>query len=594
MRKNTLLIGALALLAAGPVLAQDLVIETMKGNENIELVQDAIVDIVYGNVGQTSNMTIVGLGEVDFGADGNAYKATGVEFALGWGDFGVERYVVLSAGETSETAVPFIEMLVDRTYGYHCFEMFAYNMKESEDFERPIGKQKVWLTFRSGNGNLRSVKFYQEAFAEEADEGIQPWPSELPEYAENATIIGASEFVRAVPVPEDPEAEDPYKDTKYDEINDCWGGVRTGFIAKSTEKVDFGDGEFQQLVAFIGHDGERYREYMEFYIDEMKPENMIARTWAGINLQKWNDFTPIATQLKKVTGSHYLFVKWGDATNLHRIDLLKEPVWFENPQCGVVFENVLPSEEAVVYVTKGTGTEGGDSSMGEMEWEVMVAGADGAHGEGANIGFTSNGVVVCYYDVDFKDGEYKRVIINHSCDKNWLGTIDEANFSLYTDLDDIKWGYITNAEELKEALAGYEPIAKVRAQGTGAWSVKEGTAGLLDEVKGVHNLYIVYNLPQSSGANIYGLYLDPNVGETTGVKPTTAIKELNIYSVNDEVVVESAEAVNVAIYTVNGVQIANKNLPAGTTTIRNFASGLYILKAVNKQGIVKNTKLLVK
>lgn len=64
---------------------------------------------------------------------------------------------------------------------------------------------------------------------------------------------------------------------------------------------------------------------------------MIARTWSGINLQKWNDFTPIATQLKKVTGSHYLFVKWGDATNLHRIDLLKEPVWFENPQCGIGF-----------------------------------------------------------------------------------------------------------------------------------------------------------------------------------------------------------------------------------------------------------------
>lgn len=40
MRKNTLLIGALALFATGPVLAQDLVIETMKGNENIELVQD--------------------------------------------------------------------------------------------------------------------------------------------------------------------------------------------------------------------------------------------------------------------------------------------------------------------------------------------------------------------------------------------------------------------------------------------------------------------------------------------------------------------------------------------------------------------------
>lgn len=594
MKKNTLLIGALALLTVSPVLAQDLVIETMRGNTNIELVQDAKFDVVYGNVGQTSNMTIVGLGEVDFGADGNAYKATGVEFAQGWGDFGAERYVVLSAGETWDAAVPFTEMKVDRTYGYHCFEMFAYNMKEeSEDFVRPIGKQKVWLTFRLGNGNLRSVKFYKEAFASEEDEDIQPWPNEAPEYIESTTVIGASELVRAIAIPEDPDEVDPYKDAKYNEQYDCWSGLVNGFIAKSTEKVDFGNGEFQQLVAYIGHDGERYREYMEFYIDEVKPENMIARTWAGISLQMWNDFTPVATQLKKVTGSHYLFVKWGDATNLHRIDLVKEPVWFENPECGIVFENVQPSEDAVEYVTKGTGESGGDSSVGEMEWKVLLAGADGAHGEGSNIGYTSNGVVVCYYDVDFKDGEFKRVVINHSCDKNWLGTIDEANFSLYTDLDDIKWGYITNPEELKEALADYEPIAKVRAQGTGSWSIKEGTAGLLKEVKGVHNLYIVYNLPQG-GANIYGLYLDPNVGETTGVKPTTAIKELSMYSVNDEVIVNSAEAVNVAIYTVNGVQIANKNLPAGTTTIRNFAPGLYILKAVNKQGAVKSTKLLVK
>lgn len=594
MRENTLLIGALALLTTSPVLAQDLVIETMRGNENIELVQDAKFDIVYGNVGNTSNMTIVGLGEVDFGADGNTYKATGVEFAQGWGDFATERYVVLSAGETPEVAVPFTEMSVDRTYGYHCFEMFAHNMKEGEGFERPIGKQKVWLSFRLGNGNLRSVKFYQEAFATEEDQGIQKWPNELPAYEENATIIRASELVRAIAIPEDPDGVDPYKEAKYNEQYDCWSGLVNGFIAKSTEKVDFGNGEFQQLVAYIGHDGERYREYMEFYIDEVKPENMIARTWAGISLQMWNDFTPIATQLKKVTGSHYLFVKWGDATNLHRIDLLKEPVWFENPECGIVFENVLPSEEAVVYVTKGTGESGGGIEPGDMEWKVILKGAQTARGEGSNIGFTSNGVVVCYYDVDFKDGEYKRVVINHSCDKNWLGTIDEANFSLYTDLDDIQWGYITNAEELQAELVNHEPIAKVRAQGTGAWSIKEGTAGLLKEVKGVQNLYIVYNLPQSGGANIYGLYLDPNVGETTGTKPVTDIEKLNIYSVNDEVIVESAEAVNVAIYTVNGVQIANRNLPAGTTTIRNFASGLYILKAVNKQGAVKSTKLLVK
>ena len=57
-----------------------------------------------------------------------------------------------------------------------------------------------------------------------------------------------------------------------------------GFIVKSTKEIDFGNGEFQQLVAYIGHDGERYTEYMEFYIDEVKPENMVARTWTGINI----------------------------------------------------------------------------------------------------------------------------------------------------------------------------------------------------------------------------------------------------------------------------------------------------------------------
>lgn len=52
--------------------AQDLVIETMKGWEH-QLVTDAIFDVGYGNIGQTSNQTVICL-EVDFGADGNATK----------------------------------------------------------------------------------------------------------------------------------------------------------------------------------------------------------------------------------------------------------------------------------------------------------------------------------------------------------------------------------------------------------------------------------------------------------------------------------------------------------------------------------------
>lgn len=595
MKKNTLLIGALALLGMNSAFAQDLVIETMKGNENIELVTDAIFDVGYGNIGQTSIQTVICLGEVDFGADGNAYQATGVEFAQAWGDYGAEKYVVLHAGNTFEESITFTEMTVDRTFGYHCFETFAWNMKEGDDFTRPTGKQKVWLTFREGNGNLRSVIFYKNAIAEE---GMQPWINESPEYADKANIIYGDAFRIAVDVDlENPD--DPFKDCKYNEETECWGGIVKDFIVKSAEPIDFGEGEFQQLVAYIGHDGERYKEYMEFYIDEVKPENMIARTWAGINLREWNSFTPVATKLKEVKGSHYLFVKWGDATNLHRIDLLKENLWFENPDCGVVYEDIKPSDDAVVFVTKGAkgADSGGDMSQGDMEWAILKKGKDNkAECEGSNIGYTSNGTVVAYYDIDFKDGEYQRVLINHSCDKNYIGTIEEANFSLYINLENITWSALTTPEDVQNALVGHEPIAVVRAQGTGKWDTKMTTAApLKKEIKGEHTIYVVYNLLNDGvGANIYGLYLDPDAGTGTGIKPAATIEGLNVYSVNGEIIVNAAEPVNVAIYTISGMSVANKALPAGNTTISNLPEGMYLLKATNQNGTVSTSKLMVK
>lgn len=591
MKKNTLLVGAFALLGISPAFAQDLEILTMKGNDNIELITDAKYDPAYGNIGNTSTQTLICLGEVDFGADGNAYQATGVEFAQGWGDYETKRYVVLHAGNTFEESIPFNEMETVRTFGYHSFEMFAENMKEDTDFQRPVGKQKVWLTFREGAGNLRSVKFYKDRIAEE---GMQPWVNESPEYADKATIISAGDFRIAVEVdPENPD--DPFKDCKYDEEKECWGGTVANFIIKSAEPIDFGEGEFQQLAAYISHDGERYKEYMEFYIDEVKPENMIARTWAGISLQPWDSYTPVATKLKEVKGSHYLFIKWGDASNLQRIDLVKEKLWFENPDCGVVYEDIKPSDDAVVFTTKGAGEQGGDWSQGDMEWKVLVKGSSGAHGEGSNIGFTSNGVVVAYYDIDFKNGDYKRVLINHSCDKNYIGTIEEANFSLYIDLDDIAWSTISTPEEVKNALAGREPIAVVRAQGTGSWGTKMTTAAALQEVKDVHTVYVVYNLPDGgTGANIYGFYLDPDAGIGTGIKPAATIENLEVYAVNGEIIVKAGESVNVAIYTMNGMQVASKALTAGTTTINNLPSGLYILKATNNEGVVSTSKLMVK
>ena len=77
------------------------------------------------------------------------------------------------------------------------------------------------------------------------------WPNQAEGYGDITTSIEAAAFERAVEVPENPE-EDPYKDAKYDENTACWGGTNDGFIVKSTEEIDFGNGEFQQLVPISG------------------------------------------------------------------------------------------------------------------------------------------------------------------------------------------------------------------------------------------------------------------------------------------------------------------------------------------------------
>lgn len=597
MRKNTLLFGVLSLFGASQAMADDWVIELMKNNaSHLELVKDASFDVGYGCIGNTSTETVIGLGEVDFGTDGTNYKATGVEFAHGWGSYDEEKIVVLSAGATAEEAVPFNEMTVTRTYGYHQFELFAENMDKGDGFVLPAGKQKVWLTFRAGQGNLRSVKFYENAISE-GMEGVQPWPNQAEGYGDITTSIEAAAFERAVEVPENPE-EDPYKDAKYDENTACWGGTNDGFIVKSTKEIDFGNGEFQQLVAYIGHDGERYMEYMEFYIDEVKPENMIARTWTGINIQEWNSFTPVATRLQDVTGSHRLFIKWGDATNLQKIELVKDSLWFENPDCGVVYENVEPSKNAVVFVTTGENgaTEGTDTNQG-IQWEVIKPISGDARCEGSNIGYTKAGVVVAYKGIDFKDNYYKEVFINASCEPSYIGsTIEDANFTLYTDLNDIDWENVTNLEELNAALEGREPVAVVRAQGTGSWGNKLTTAGDLADISGIHDLYVVYNLPDRDniGANIYGLYLDPGENPQSIKENIAQGNGIEVRGHDNRATICTGTDMHVTVYTVNGTAIAEMDVKAGTTLIDNLNSGIYILKATDKDGKTTAQKFIVK
>ena len=519
---------------------KDAYISLMKGSD-IEIVKDGRFDIAYGNVGNTSDNTVLYLGEYDLGSNGTAYQAAGVEYAQGWGGWGEERSVVISAGETFDVAQAVATIALDRTHGYHDFELFANN------FTTDItGIQKLWLSFGKSNGNLRSVTLYNH----EVTDGKQPHADELAENAGKFIIINADGF--------EAYNGDQFPDTRINESTGMWGWVGNGFIAKSIAPVDFGTDGFAQVVAFIGHDGERYTEQMEFYIDEPTDDNLIAKTWSGINLGDWDYGSPVATAVKAgITGQHTVFVKLHDNTNLQKVEFTTEPIWFENPAFELVYEDYQPSEWATKYVTKGDG-----KVEGEMQWDILVPGASGARGEGENIGFISNGVVVVYHDIDFLEGQYKKIYVEHSADKNWLGTIDIANFSFYLDLDGIDWSTATTPEDLQKALVGYEPFAVVRAQGTAGWGNKKTTFAEMQTVSGIHDVYVVYNL-LVDGANIYGVYLDPETDLAVDV-------------------IDAADTVR-EYYTTSGIRVID------ATT-----AGSYIVRSTAADGKVTVRKVIVK
>ncbi len=635
MKKNTLLLGALALLGLNPLYAEDLTIELSRDNADnitlIELNEDGTVketggvryDIAFGNVGQIgTNTSFIGIGEVDFGADGAAYKAVNVEFAHGWGGYEDQKTLVLATGTDPQNLTPFAELPLFRTGGYADFRDFTFNFSTVlGEYTLPAGAQNVWLYFSAGNGNLMTITFMENGI-EEGTDGMQPYLNEQEGYYDNGIYIPAIDFERAVPVIEDDPAtegnDDPYASATYNEDLECWGGTSKGFKVRSINPIDFGNDDYKQIVLYLGRNTENYMDYMKLYLDEVSEENLIDSLWTGMNLSDFNIGFPVAHNISGISGEHTLIIEWTGTNNLFGIDLLKEELWREAPMCGVVFEDIKASADAVKYATIGDSgaTAGGDANSGKglaeggLEWEIALYGNHDARCEGANIGYTGDGVTLCFYDVDFKNGEYQRIVVEHSCDKNYIGPIEQANFSFYLGDDDIEdriWGLSDEerksytADQVREIFADKEPIAVVRAQGTTNWGNKFGTDGALKEVTGVHNLYIVYNLiyDTSAGANIYGVYLDPQPvsgGEDPDAIENIAadVEGIRAYSTGDAIVVNADEAATVALYTMNGMLVANEQVAAGTTTLNNLNAGLYILRITNAEGQTDVVKALIK
>ena len=216
-KRNTFLAGLLTLMFSASAVAQDLVIPT-NSESGVEIIEDGKFDPVTMNIGNCSTNTKVYLGEVDFGENGDKYAAAGIVFANGWN---IDGWAILHAGQDYESSLPFTQITIDETGGYQAVYTFADSMAylkgpnhdgvfegAQTQYYKPTGKQKVYLTFIGGSGNIWAVNFYENPIP--ADRFIQEGehaylyglalrtPNMMPGYEDVSTRLLATESVPMV------------------------------------------------------------------------------------------------------------------------------------------------------------------------------------------------------------------------------------------------------------------------------------------------------------------------------------------------------------------------------------------------------------
>ena len=617
MKKFTLLTASLAglmMLGANTVSAQlniptiSYSIATNHNNPDVKIFDcGADFNLVSGFIGWTGEDTKVELGEVDFGTDGNKFKASSIELANGWF---CDGWAILHAGPSYEESVPFTQMGLNETGGYDNFVTYAANFAcntssdswsngpamEGISYTKPTGKQNVYLTFIGGAGNIRSINFYeQELTAKDFvrnlnDDGTPSYddmiallsPDQYEGYGDVSIRIMSAESVALNP--------DEFPDARLD--GESWGWTGNGFMA-DYGNVDFGNGDYKQIVLNLTHWSENLSDYMEVYLDAVEEGNMIAKVWAGRNLEGKVHIN-LAKNLKAINGTHRVICKWiGGSINLKYVEFVKQAVWPIATECGVQIEDVEPAADAF-HMTFENCPEG----MGNP-WYYTVR-CKGVYESAGNIGYTKNGTVIEFYDedgngVDFGDGSYKRIIVNHACDKTYAGPIEKSNFSFYIDLDpDFTYNDEDFDQNLSDILADHEPICVVRLQGTGNWATRKKTAGqIVTPVSGKHSLFMVYNntYADNAGANVFDIYMD--TVEPAGVESIVNDKanNVNVYTAEGEVIVNAEIPTTVDVFSLNGQHMTSVAVN-GEASIE-MARGFYLLRATNAEGVTA-FKVIVK
>ncbi len=642
--KKIFLAGLLSLAGSGVMVAEDVVLET-NHESGAEILQDGVFNRVTMNLGNCSENTQVYLGEVDFGTTGDNFKAAGIIFANGWYTDG---WAILHAGADYESSLPFTAITIDETGGYEAYYTFADSLAylkevpfdiplpgqnpdevdpeapvQSFSFVKPTGKQKVYLTFIGGSGNIRAVNLYEEFIPQEKfiQEGEHDYlyglalrtPNMVPGYENISQRLLCTESVPMVPTGDEAGEGQPFYSTKLDGSTDengnitnpySWGWTDDGFLV-DYGTMDFGNGEYDQFIAYVKRDNNlNINIYLEVYLDEVTEENKLATIWTGLQLR---NITPLAINIKQVTGQHKVIAKWiGGGFNLQDLEISKGAQWDEAMKCGITVVNETASENALHTSFVGT-AEGqlnvfqpGATEPSDM-WGYEVK-AKGQYESAGNIGYTKNGTVLGFYHptsddglIDFGNGEFKRIIINHSSESNWLGELEEANFSFYLDLDP---DMVITPEEwdtnLAGILEGHEPVAQVRIQGTGSWGIKKHTAGkITTPIVGSHELFMVYTITtsDSAGANVFDIYFDTEGG--IDAIESVVTEGVEAYAAEGQVIVNTVNPAQVDIYSLSGVNMGAYAAAEGEN-IYNVAPGFYIVKVTAENGAVASFKVLVK
>ena len=614
---STLFVGLAALSVAGNVSAQDLRIET-NSTSGVEIIEQGKFDVLNWLIGHTGGDTKIYLGEVDFG-DGDVYKAASIDFANG---YGTDGWAVLHAGADFESSMPFTEIPLNEYKSYYAPRRFGANMGFNVNggvsegiimgdagaiqYTKPTGKQKVYLTFFGGNGNIFAINFYKTELTEDdfinaedgdwgGDDGIRlRWPSEDSRYDDKRVVISVYDSTPAVPTGEGtdfPECRIDEQTNEAGEVtgNKGWGWTKADFIV-DYGTVDFGNNRFGQMMVEINHGRTNLTDYLEFYLDEVAEGNKFAELWSGRELPE--RIYPFAINLPEISGNHKVFVKWvGGSANVRDIHFYEGTPWTPATTCGVTLVDEVPMEGDNVFHFGFRGLVDGIGENSPWCSEIKCKGRWESNG---NAGYTENGTVLSFYTptaetIDMTAGNYKTIVVNHASEPAAIGTNPDQYFAFYTDLDP---DFLYNEEDWKSnldmILEGHEPIAIVPMQGTASWNTIKHTRGeILTDLKPFDELFMVYN---GAGANVFDIYFEP-AGQS-GITNVEAKNGVEVSAEAGVIVVNAQSEAQVTVYGLNGVAVAGATVAAGSTSFA-VVPGFYVVKTVDATGAAA-VKVIVK